>query len=90
VRAAAERDVEVVPLSRYNRGRMAREGLQLGFLGRLARNPARSRTRRVGTAAKLTRALQWSVYGCAPCYFLHECVATAKDISRKVDELIGM
>ena len=30
-RAAAERDVEVVPLSRYNRGRMAREGLQLGF-----------------------------------------------------------
>ena len=30
-RAAAERDVDVVPLSRYNRGRMAREGLQLGF-----------------------------------------------------------
>jgi len=30
-RAAADRNVEVVPLSRYNRGRMAREGLQLGF-----------------------------------------------------------
>jgi GntR family transcriptional regulator/MocR family aminotransferase len=30
-RAAAEQDVDVVPLSRYNRGRMAREGLQLGF-----------------------------------------------------------
>jgi GntR family transcriptional regulator / MocR family aminotransferase len=29
--AAAERDVEVVPLSRYSRGRFAREGLQLGF-----------------------------------------------------------
>jgi GntR family transcriptional regulator / MocR family aminotransferase len=30
-RAAAARDVEVFPLSRYSRGRMAREGLQLGF-----------------------------------------------------------
>jgi GntR family transcriptional regulator/MocR family aminotransferase len=30
-RAAAGRDVEVFPLSRYSRGRMAREGLQLGF-----------------------------------------------------------
>jgi DNA-binding transcriptional MocR family regulator len=30
-RAAVDRNVEVVPLSRYNRGRMAREGLQLGF-----------------------------------------------------------
>src|SRR5271165_2072462 len=29
--AAAKRDVEVIPLSRYSRGRMAREGLQLGF-----------------------------------------------------------
>ena len=29
--AAAKRDVEVTPLSRYSRGRMAREGLQLGF-----------------------------------------------------------
>ena len=30
-RAAAGRDVEVFPLSRYSRGRVAREGLQLGF-----------------------------------------------------------
>ena len=30
-RAAAVRDVEIFPLSRYNRGRVAREGLQLGF-----------------------------------------------------------
>jgi GntR family transcriptional regulator/MocR family aminotransferase len=30
-RAAAERAVEVTPLSRYSRGRLAREGLQLGF-----------------------------------------------------------
>jgi GntR family transcriptional regulator / MocR family aminotransferase len=30
-RAAATRDVEVFPLSRYSRGTMAREGLQLGF-----------------------------------------------------------
>jgi GntR family transcriptional regulator/MocR family aminotransferase len=30
-RAAAARDVEVVPLSRYSQGRFAREGLQLGF-----------------------------------------------------------
>jgi GntR family transcriptional regulator / MocR family aminotransferase len=30
-KAAAARDVEVFPLSRYSRGRMAREGLQLGF-----------------------------------------------------------
>jgi GntR family transcriptional regulator / MocR family aminotransferase len=30
-KAAAARSVEVVPLSWYNRGRMAREGLQLGF-----------------------------------------------------------
>ncbi len=30
-RAAAARDVEVFPLSRYSRGRIAREGLQLGF-----------------------------------------------------------
>lgn len=30
-RAAAARDVKVFPLSRYSRGRMAREGLQLGF-----------------------------------------------------------
>jgi GntR family transcriptional regulator/MocR family aminotransferase len=30
-KAAAARDVEVVPLSDYNRGRAAREGLQLGF-----------------------------------------------------------
>jgi GntR family transcriptional regulator/MocR family aminotransferase len=30
-RAAAARNVEVVPLSRYTRGRVAREGLQLGF-----------------------------------------------------------
>jgi GntR family transcriptional regulator/MocR family aminotransferase len=30
-RAAAARDVEVFPLSRYTRGRIAREGLQLGF-----------------------------------------------------------
>jgi len=30
-RAAAARDVEVVPLSRYTRGRVAREGVQLGF-----------------------------------------------------------
>jgi GntR family transcriptional regulator/MocR family aminotransferase len=29
--AAAKRDVEVTPLSRYSHGRMAREGLQLGF-----------------------------------------------------------
>jgi GntR family transcriptional regulator/MocR family aminotransferase len=29
--AAAKRDVEVIPLSRYNRGRVAREGLQMGF-----------------------------------------------------------
>jgi GntR family transcriptional regulator/MocR family aminotransferase len=29
--AAANREVEVTPLSRYSRGRMAREGLQLGF-----------------------------------------------------------
>ena len=29
--AAAQRDVEVIPLSWYSRGRMAREGLQLGF-----------------------------------------------------------
>ncbi|MFN2563656.1 MAG: PLP-dependent aminotransferase family protein [Gemmatimonadaceae bacterium] len=31
VRAAAARDVEVRPLSRYMRGRMERDGLQLGF-----------------------------------------------------------
>jgi GntR family transcriptional regulator/MocR family aminotransferase len=30
-RAAAAREVEVFPLSRYSRGRIAREGLQLGF-----------------------------------------------------------
>jgi GntR family transcriptional regulator/MocR family aminotransferase len=30
-RAAAARDVEVFPLSRYSRGKVAREGLQLGF-----------------------------------------------------------
>ncbi len=30
-RAAAEHDVEVTPLSRYDRGRAAREGLHLGF-----------------------------------------------------------
>ncbi len=30
-RAAAVRDVEIFPLSRYSRGRIAREGLQLGF-----------------------------------------------------------
>jgi GntR family transcriptional regulator/MocR family aminotransferase len=30
-KAAARRDVEVTPLSRYSRGRMPREGLQLGF-----------------------------------------------------------
>jgi GntR family transcriptional regulator / MocR family aminotransferase len=30
-KAAASRNVEVTPLSRYSRGRMAREGLQLGF-----------------------------------------------------------
>jgi GntR family transcriptional regulator/MocR family aminotransferase len=30
-RAAAARDVEVTPLSRYSRGRVVREGLQLGF-----------------------------------------------------------
>jgi GntR family transcriptional regulator/MocR family aminotransferase len=30
-KAAAARDVEVVPLSRYSRGRLARDGLQLGF-----------------------------------------------------------
>jgi GntR family transcriptional regulator/MocR family aminotransferase len=30
-KAAAARDVEVTPLSRYSRGRMAQEGLQLGF-----------------------------------------------------------
>jgi GntR family transcriptional regulator/MocR family aminotransferase len=30
-KAAAARDTEVFPLSRYSRGRMAREGLQLGF-----------------------------------------------------------
>jgi GntR family transcriptional regulator/MocR family aminotransferase len=29
--SAARRDVEVTPLGRYSRGRMAREGLQLGF-----------------------------------------------------------
>jgi DNA-binding transcriptional MocR family regulator len=29
--AAVERNVDVTPLSRYARGRMAREGLQLGF-----------------------------------------------------------
>jgi GntR family transcriptional regulator/MocR family aminotransferase len=29
--AAAKRDVDVVPLSRYSRGRAVREGLQLGF-----------------------------------------------------------
>jgi GntR family transcriptional regulator/MocR family aminotransferase len=28
---AAEREVEVTPLSRYSHGRMEREGLQLGF-----------------------------------------------------------
>lgn len=31
VKAAARRDVEVIPLSRYYRGRVAREGLLLGF-----------------------------------------------------------
>jgi GntR family transcriptional regulator / MocR family aminotransferase len=31
MRAAAARNVEVFPLSRYTRGRIAREGLQLGF-----------------------------------------------------------
>jgi GntR family transcriptional regulator/MocR family aminotransferase len=30
-KAAAQRDVDVIPLSRYSRGPMAREGLQLGF-----------------------------------------------------------
>ena len=30
-KAAAARGVEVTPLSRYSRGRLAREGLQLGF-----------------------------------------------------------
>jgi GntR family transcriptional regulator/MocR family aminotransferase len=29
--AAAERGVEVTPLSRYSRGRIARQGLQIGF-----------------------------------------------------------
>jgi GntR family transcriptional regulator/MocR family aminotransferase len=31
VKAAAMRNVEVTPLSRYSRGRMTQEGLQLGF-----------------------------------------------------------
>jgi DNA-binding transcriptional MocR family regulator len=31
MRAAAARDVEVIPLSRYTGGRTNREGLQLGF-----------------------------------------------------------
>jgi GntR family transcriptional regulator/MocR family aminotransferase len=30
-KAAAARDVEVIPLGRYTRGRVAQEGLQLGF-----------------------------------------------------------
>jgi GntR family transcriptional regulator / MocR family aminotransferase len=30
-RAAATRNVEVIPLSRYTRGRLSQEGLQLGF-----------------------------------------------------------
>ena len=30
-RAAAARNVEVIPLSRYHRGSASREGLQLGF-----------------------------------------------------------
>ena len=30
-RAAAARGVEVTPLGRYSRGRLARDGLQLGF-----------------------------------------------------------
>jgi GntR family transcriptional regulator/MocR family aminotransferase len=30
-KAAAARGVEVTPLGRYSRGRLAREGLQLGF-----------------------------------------------------------
>jgi GntR family transcriptional regulator/MocR family aminotransferase len=30
-KAAAAREVEVIPLSRYSRGRMAQAGLQLGF-----------------------------------------------------------
>jgi GntR family transcriptional regulator / MocR family aminotransferase len=30
-KAAAERDIEVIPLSRYSRGPMEREGVQLGF-----------------------------------------------------------
>jgi GntR family transcriptional regulator/MocR family aminotransferase len=30
-RAAAARNVDVIPLSRYTRGRASREGLQLGF-----------------------------------------------------------
>jgi GntR family transcriptional regulator/MocR family aminotransferase len=29
--AAARRDIEVSPLGRYSRGRLAREGLRLGF-----------------------------------------------------------
>jgi GntR family transcriptional regulator / MocR family aminotransferase len=31
MRSAAARSVDVIPLSHYNRGRMAQEGLQLGF-----------------------------------------------------------
>jgi GntR family transcriptional regulator / MocR family aminotransferase len=30
-KAAAQRDVEVIPLSRYSRGGVPQEGLQLGF-----------------------------------------------------------
>ena len=42
-RAAAARDVEVFPLSRYSRGRFAREGLQTGLCrGGRGGNPARS------------------------------------------------
>jgi len=51
--AAAKRDVEVTPLSRYTRGRSAREGLQIGF----AAVDAREIRRGVGELAKVVEKL---------------------------------
>lgn len=58
-KAAAVRDVEVTPLSRYTRGRTQRHGLQLGFAAvdsREIRRGARELAIALETAQRVTRA----------------------------------
>ncbi len=51
-KAAAARGVEVTPLSRYSRGRLAREGLQLGFAA-VDRAEIRRGVRELATALEM-------------------------------------